>query len=102
MGRTLPPFRPALEMEIESWKEYRRGLRPPDREIFDHLVLFARQHADAGSLAARPLLTEVIFFSIALEQQKQLDQYQKMIEQLEKRLKQLEEKNAEIETLQRH
>lgn len=100
MGRTLPPFRPALEMEIESWKEYRRGLRPPDRDIFDHLVLFARQHADAGSLAARPLLTEVIFFSIAIEQQKQLDQYQNVIEQLEQRIKSLEEAHFATKSIQ--
>lgn len=73
MGRTLLPFRPALEMELASWNEYRRGLRPEDRPTFDHLANYARKHADAGSLAARPLLSEVIFFSIALEHHKMID-----------------------------
>jgi len=72
LGRTLPPFRPALEMELETWKEFRRGLRQEDRPVFDELTNDARKHADAGSLAGRPLLTEVIFFSIAIEQQKRI------------------------------
>ena len=70
MGRTLMPFRMALESELESWKEYRRGLRAEDRSYFDLLTNYSRKHADAGSLAARPLLSEVMFISIALEQQK--------------------------------
>lgn len=86
MGRTLPPFRPALDMEIASWGEFRRGLRPEDRSIFDTLLQFARQHADAGSLAARPLLSEVIFFSIAIEHQKILVTLADRLHKLESRL----------------
>ena len=70
MGRTLLPFRPALEQEISSWKRYKHGLEPKEQDYFDVLVNYARQHADAGSLAARPLLSEVFFLSIAIEQQK--------------------------------
>ena len=73
MGRTLLPFRPALEQEISSWKGYRRGLGPEEQNFFDILMKYARQHADAGSLAARPLLSEVILLSIAIEQQKCID-----------------------------
>jgi hypothetical protein len=90
MGRTLPPFRPALDMEIASWGEFRRGLRPEDRSTFDTLLQFARQHADAGSLAARPLLSEVIFFSIALEHQKMLETLANHLHKLENRLTDLE------------
>ena len=70
MGRTLLPFRPALEQEISSWKRYKHGLEPEKQHFFDILVNYARQHADAGSLAARPLLSEVFLLSIAIEQQK--------------------------------
>jgi hypothetical protein len=87
MGRTLLPFRPALEFELQSWSEYRRGLRSADREYFDTLADFARQHADAGSLAARPLLSEVIFFSIALEQQKKIKELAARIADLESQVK---------------
>jgi len=85
MGRTVPSFRPALEQEIESWKDFKRALRPEDQKIFDKLMNFARIHSDAGSLAARPMLSEILFMSYAIEQEKK-------IESLEKRIKKLEEK----------
>lgn len=98
MGRTLPPFRPALEMELETWKEFRRGLRQEDRPIFDELTDDARKHADAGSLAGRPLLTEVIFFSIAIEQQKRIKNLESKMVDLVNRIVQLEkEKLGDIQ-----
>ena len=84
MGRTVPSFRPALEHEIESWKDFKRALRPEEQKIFDKLMNFARIHADAGSMSARPMLSEVLFFSFAVEQQKR-------IEMLEEKIKKLEE-----------
>jgi hypothetical protein len=93
MGRTLAPFRPALEMELETWKEFRRGLRPEDQLIFDLLANDARRHADAGSLAARPLLSEVLFFSFAIEQQKQIHALETKIELLSAQLKRVQQPN---------
>ena len=87
MGRTVPSFRPALEHEIESWKDFKRALRPEDQEIFNKLMNFARIHSDAGSMGARPMLSEVLFISFALEQQKK-------IEKLEKKVKEIEEKKG--------
>ena len=84
-GRTVPSFRPALEHEIESWKDFKRALRPEDQEAFNKLMNFARIHSDAGSMSARPMLSEVLFISFALEQQKE-------IEMLEKKIARLEEK----------
>jgi hypothetical protein len=91
MGRTLLPFRPALEMELASWNEYRRGLRQEDRPSFDLLANCARKHADAGSLAARPLLSEVIFFSIALEHHKMIEELVKQNARLLDRIIALEQ-----------
>ncbi|TXT55544.1 MAG: hypothetical protein BAJALOKI1v1_2030005 [Promethearchaeota archaeon] len=85
MGRTIPSFRPALEEEIETWKDYKRALRPKERKVFDKIMNYARVHADAGSMAGRPLVSEVLFISFAIEQEKKL-------ESLEKRIKKLEEK----------
>ncbi|MFW9946320.1 MAG: hypothetical protein ACFFBZ_07305 [Promethearchaeota archaeon] len=91
MGRTVPSFRPALEHEIESWKDFKRALRPEERRVFDKLMNYARIHADAGSLAGRPILSEILFISFALEQEKK-------IEFLENRITELEEKiNNKIE-----
>ncbi|TFG30581.1 MAG: hypothetical protein EU532_00400 [Promethearchaeota archaeon] len=85
MGRTVPSFRPALEQEIESWKDFKRALRPNEQEIFNKLMNFARIHADAGSLSARPMLSEVLFMSFAIEQEKR-------IEMLERKLKEIKKK----------
>ncbi len=34
MGRTVPSFRPALEHEIKSWKNFKRALRAEEQKIF--------------------------------------------------------------------
>ena len=84
MGRTVPSFRPALEHEIESWKEFKRALRPEDKKVFDKLMNFARIHADAGSLGARPMLSEILFMSFAIEQEKKIEKLENKIKELEK------------------
>ena len=84
MGRTVPSFRPALEHEIESWKNFKRALRPEEQKIFNKLMNYARIHADAGSMSARPMLSVVLFISFAVEQEKR-------IEKLEEKIKEFEE-----------
>lgn len=86
-GRTVPSFRPALEHEIESWKDYKRALRPEDQRIFDKLMNFARIHADAGSLSARPMLSEILFMSFAIEQEKKIGLLEKKIIEIEEIIK---------------
>ncbi|MBA7485472.1 hypothetical protein ES705_05122 [subsurface metagenome] len=86
-GRTVPSFRPALEHEIESWKDYKRALRPEDQKIFDKLMNFARIHADAGSLSARPMLSEILFMSFAIEQEKKIGLLEKKIIEIEEIIK---------------
>jgi hypothetical protein len=81
-------------MELETWKEFRRGLRQEDRPIFDELTNDARKHADAGSLAGRPLLTEVIFFSIAIEQQKRIKDLETRMTNLANLVVQLEKEKS--------
>lgn len=84
MGRTIPSFRPALEHEIESWKDFKRALRPEDQKIFNKLMNFARIHADAGSLSARPMLSEILFISFAIEQEKKINSLERRVNELEK------------------
>jgi len=87
MGRTVPSFRPALEHEIESWKDFKRALRPEEQKIFDKLMNFARIHADAGSMSARPMLSEVLFISFALEQEKKIEVLEEKVKELEEMIK---------------
>ncbi len=87
MGRTVPSFRPALEHEIESWKDFKRALRPEEQKVFDRLMNFARIHADAGSLSARPMLSEILFISFAIEQEKKIMMLEKKVRELEEKIK---------------
>jgi hypothetical protein len=87
MGRTVPSFRPALEHEIESWKDFKRALRSEEQKIFDKLMNFARIHADAGSMSARPLLSEVLFISFAIEQEKKIELLEQKVSELEEIIK---------------
>ncbi len=89
MGRTLPSFRIALDQEIKSWTNYRRGLRIEDREYFDNVMRYARIHSDAGSLAARMLLSENVFLSALIEQDKRIIELKVEIERLKKNQKNL-------------
>lgn len=84
IGRTVPSFRPALEYEIESWKDFKRALRPEDQKIFDKLMNFARIHADAGSMSARPMLSEILFISFAIEQEKRIRKLEQELSDLKK------------------
>lgn len=87
MGRTVPSFRPALEHEIESWKDFKRALRSDEQKIFDKLMNFARIHADAGSMSARPMLSEVLFISFTIEQEKKIEMLEEKVKELEKMIK---------------
>ncbi len=87
MGRTVPSFRPALEHEIDSWKDFKRALRPEEQKIFNKLMNFARIHADAGSMSARPMLSEVLFISFAVEQEKKIEVLEEKVKELEKMIK---------------
>ena len=83
MGRTVPSFRPALEHEIESWKNFKRALRPEEQKIFNKLMNYARIHEDAGSMSARPMLSEILFISFAVEQEKRIEILEEKVEELE-------------------
>jgi len=87
MGRTVPSFRPALEHEIESWKDFKRALRPEEQKIFNKLMNYARIHADAGSMSARPMLSEVLFISFAVEQEKKIEMLEEKVKELEEMIK---------------
>lgn len=87
------PFRPTLEQEISTWSRFKKGLSPADQEIFKQLMHYARQHGDAGSLAGRPLISEVIFLSIAIEQYNSIHHLQDQLHSLHTKLVALESRS---------
>jgi hypothetical protein len=56
MGKTVPSYRMALEMEIERWKGFRKALNSEEeREAFDVLMDMCRNNAMASGAACNPV-----------------------------------------------
>ena len=49
MGRTIRTFREAVDIECAKWRNFRRQLKPDDRERLDKIIDYARMHADTGT-----------------------------------------------------
>jgi hypothetical protein len=72
MGRTIPSYRIAIEMERSKWKIIRQMLDKKDRKEFDKMFSYSRLYNSAGSNACRPILTHPVLMSIIFEHYKQL------------------------------
>ena len=72
MGRTIPSYRIASQMEISKWKPFRKLLNKKDRKVFDEMLSIPRFYNVAGTMAARPVLIHVMLMSIIFEHYKQL------------------------------
>ena len=71
MGRTVPSYRMATEMEKAKWKPFRQMLNKKDKKLFDQMLCYPNLYNSAGSNAVRPVLLEPILMSIAFEHYKQ-------------------------------
>ncbi len=72
MGRTVPSFRIAAEMERSKWKTFRQRLDKDDRRLFDQMFSYSRLYNSACSNACRPVIVHPILLSIIFEHYKQL------------------------------
>jgi hypothetical protein len=72
MGRTIPSYRIASEMEIRKWKPFRKLLDKKDRKTFDDMVSIPRFYNVAGTMACRPVSIHPILMLIIFERYKQL------------------------------
>jgi hypothetical protein len=72
MGRTIPSYRIASEMEIWKWRPFRKLLDKHDRKKFDEMLSIPRFYNAAETMACRPVLIHVILMSIIFEHYKQL------------------------------
>ncbi|MBM4134946.1 MAG: hypothetical protein FJ245_14420 [Nitrospira sp.] len=83
MGRTLATFTQLVRQELEAWRRYRRALRQEDQQALDALFAAARRHSAAGAYVARETPVEVMFMSMLLEHQKELDVLGRRVANLE-------------------
>jgi len=72
MGRTIPSYRIASEIEISKWRPFRKLLDKKDRKIFDDMLSIPRFYNVAGTMACSPVLVHVILMSIIFEHYMQL------------------------------
>ena len=79
MGRTIPSYRIASEMERKKWKIFRQSLDKKDRKMFDEIMSYSRLYNSAGSNACRPQLIHPILMSIIFEHYKQLQILKKSV-----------------------
>lgn len=88
MGRTIPFYRIASDMEIMKWRPFRKLLNKQDRKKFDRMFSYSRLDNSAGSNACRPELIHPILMSIILEHYKKLtklvDEQKRSTEQINK------------------
>ena len=47
MGRTVPTWRNRLENRIEYWRDFKRALRPGERESLEELTSAVRRRSSA-------------------------------------------------------
>jgi hypothetical protein len=69
VGRTIPSYRIALELEIVRWKSFRDALDNENREAFDKLMDKCRSFAMASGSACNPIIFEPMTISILLAQE---------------------------------
>ena len=73
MGRTVPSYPIATEIERNMWKTFRERLDKKDRKIFEQMFSYSLLFNSAGSNAYRPILIHPILMSIVSEHSKQPD-----------------------------
>ena len=78
MGRTVPSFRLAAEIERTKWKQFRSYLGKKDRKMFDQMYDYYKLHSAACSNACRPVVIHAVIMSIIFEHYRQLT---KLLEQ---------------------
>jgi hypothetical protein len=80
MGRTVPFYHIATEMERSKWKLFKERLEKKDRKEFDKMFSYSRLFNSARSNACRPVLIHPVLMSIIFEHYKQLQELKKSVE----------------------
>ncbi len=72
VGRTVPSFRIAAEIERTKWKQFRSLLDKKDRKMFDEMYDSVKLHNTACMMACRPVVIHAVLMSIIFEHYRQL------------------------------
>jgi hypothetical protein len=83
MGRTIPSFRIALDMEKEEWKPFRNALDKSERKEFDDMFDIPRLYLTACSNSVQLVPLHPIIMSILFHHYKELTEIISEVEQIE-------------------
>ena len=72
MGRTVPSYRIATEIERSNWIPFRQELDKSERKMFDEMMSYSHLYNVAGIGACKPVLVQPILISLIFEHYKQL------------------------------
>ena len=72
-----------LEGEIAKWKPFMKALPSMrEKEAFEELMNHCRNYASAAGAAIRPIVSDAMFMSILLAQEKELRKIKALLEKL--------------------
>lgn len=72
MGRTIPSFRIASDMEHDQWKPFRQCLEREDKERFDEMFSLSKLYNSACLIQNDPILIKLVMMYILFHHYKQL------------------------------
>jgi hypothetical protein len=81
MGRTIPSFRNALDLEEHDWKPFRNTLDKSDKKKFDDMFDIPRLYISTYSYTVQPIRLYPILMSILFHHYKQLTECIEQVEQ---------------------
>lgn len=82
MGRTIPSFRIASQMEYKEWRNFRRALTKADRKQFDDMFSISVLYNSACVCCANPIRIQPIIMSILLQHYKELSRLTKELKMI--------------------
>lgn len=96
MGRTILPYRSAIEREIShTWKKFARMLRGEEKTSFEDLINSIRNYASEAGAAAFPSVIDGMFLSAIFAHTIELKELRKSIKEVQKTIEQL--KNSRLD-----
>jgi hypothetical protein len=72
VGRTVPSFRIAAEIERTKWNQFRSYLDKGERKMFHQMYEYFKSHSAACGNACKPVVIHPIIMSIIFQHYKQL------------------------------
>ena len=90
MGRTILPYRSAIEHEIShTWKKFARMLRKEEKTFFEDLINTIRNYTSEAGAAAFPSVIDGMFLSAIFAHTKELKELKNSIKEVKKTIEQL-------------